>query len=198
MSQSIIDNAAAISFNRDLTLNTTISQSRQLKSFRKGPIQSVAEVEMNVVRRSVFQGILASYSADIVGPYDLTFPAEVVGAPFPTGIAMTVNGASQTDNTINVNKTGTAAYTILAGTHIKFADVAGSYIATADVVFAGGTQTGTITLDQPVVGAPANAASVTIGSDITFKMYLTERPRASFGPTGLVNHDGAFVFTEQM
>ena len=198
MSQTIIDNAAAISFNRDLTVNTTVSQSRQLKYFRKGPIQSVAEVEMNVVRRSVYQGVLASYSDDKLGPYDLTFPAEVVGQPFPTGIGFTVNGANQSDNTLNVTKTGTAAYTVLAGTHIKLSDDTGSYIVSADVAFAAGTANGTLTLDQPLFVNSTDNDTITAGADITFSMHMVERPRVSFGPTGLVNHDGAFRFVEVM
>ena len=69
MTQIIVDNAAAISLDRDLTVAQTQSQSRQLKWFRKGPIQTIAEVQMNVVRRDTYQQVLASLSADILGPY---------------------------------------------------------------------------------------------------------------------------------
>ena len=49
MTQIVIDNAAAISLDRELSAAQTISQSRQLKWFRKGPIQTIAEVQMNIV-----------------------------------------------------------------------------------------------------------------------------------------------------
>ena len=55
MTQLIINNAGAISFDRDLTVATTTAADRELKWFRKGPIQCVAEVELNAMRRETYQ-----------------------------------------------------------------------------------------------------------------------------------------------
>ena len=101
MTQLIVNNAGAISFDRDLTVATTTAADRELKWFRKGPIQSVAEVELNPMRRETYQQILGSISAGVLGPYDLTFPKEVVGDTHTGNIAVNL-AAFQTGTSINV------------------------------------------------------------------------------------------------
>ena len=192
MTQIIIDNAAAISFDRDLTVAQTQSQSRQLKWFRKGPVQSILEVQMNVVRRDVYQQVLAAFSNDILGPYTLQLPEEVVGSAITAQVRP--SSANQSGNTLIV--TGPASTTpILAGSIIQFPNHTETYVATADVVLSG-VGTGTLSLDQPLFISPATTGDIRAGSDVQFSMNLINRPRASFGPTGLVNHDGPFLFAE--
>ena len=190
MTQAIITNAAAVSFDRDLTVATTTAANRELTYFRKGPIQSVAEVNLNATRRETYQGILGDLSNNILGPYNLTFPAEVVGASHVGTI--TVNVAAQTGSAISV--IASENVTLKKGTMVRFANVPLTYVLTADATVT--TTNGTLLLDQPVASSPAGAAAVTSGSGITFNMYLTQRPRASFGPTGIVVHDGPFRFVE--
>ena len=192
MTQIIVDNAAAISLDRDLTVAQTQSQSRQLKWFRKGPIQTIAEVQMNVVRRDTYQQVLASLSADILGPYTLTFPEEVVGSRITTQVRP--SAANQSGNALLVS--GPASTTpIRAGSVIQFPNHTETYIALEDVVL-GGTGTGSLRLDQPLFQSPAMDEDIRVGSDVQYAMHLINRPRASFGPTGLVNHDGPFLFAE--
>ena len=192
MTQIIIDNAAAISFDRDLTVAQTQSQSRQLKWFRKGPVQSILEVQMNVVRRDVYQQVLATLSDDILGPYSLRLPEEVVGSGIAAQVRPTTSSASGNSLTV----TGPATTTpILAGAIIQFPNHTETYVATADVTL-NGVGTGALTLDQPLFVSPASSGDIRVGSDVQFSMNLINRPRASFGPTGLVNHDGAFLFAE--
>ena len=191
MTQAIIDNAGAISFDRDLTLATTTAANRRLTSFRKGPIQAVAEVGINAMRRETYQAILGDLSNNIVGPYDITFPKEVVGAAHPNVI--TVNIGAQTGSSITV-RASTGSITLEKGTLVKFANIPLTYVLTSDATVT--TTSGVLMLDQPLASSPAASAVVSSGSGITFQMYLTQRPRASFGPTGIVIHDGPFRFVE--
>ena len=192
MTQIIVDNAAAISLDRDLTVAQTQSQSRQLKWFRKGPIQTIAEVQMNVVRRDTYQQVLAILSADILGPYTLTFPEEVVGARITAQVRP--SAANQIGTSVVVSGPATTT-PILAGSIVQFPSHSQTYVATADVTL-DGTGAGVIRLDQPLFTSPAVGDDVRVGSDVMFAMNLINRPRASFGPTGLVNHDGPFLFAE--
>ena len=194
MTQAIVDNAAAISFDRDLTVAQTSSQSRRLKWFRKGPVQAIAEVQMNVMRRETYQPILSVITRNILGPYTLSFPEEVVGSPITAQVRPST--ANQSGSSILV--TGPASTTpILAGSIIQFPNHTQTYIATSDVVL-DGVGAGTLTLDQPLFSSPATTGDIRVGTDVQFSMHLTNRPRASFGPTGLVNHDGPFLFTEAL
>lgn len=192
MTQIVIDNAAAISLDRELSAAQTISQSRQLKWFRKGPIQTIAEVQMNIVVAETYRLLRASLSDTLIGPYDLQFPEEVVGAPITAQVRPSV--ANQTGDSVTV--TGPATTTpILAGSLVQFPNHTQSYVVTNDVVI-DGVGAGVMNLDQPLFRAPSTVQDVRVGSSIVFRMNLLNRPRASFGPTGLVNHDGAFLFAE--
>ena len=190
MTQAILTNAAAISFDRDLTVATTTAANRELTYFRKGPIQSVAEVTINAMRRETYQGILGDLSSSILGPYNLQFMEETVG-PAHVG-TITVNVAAQTGSAISV--VASENVTLKKGTLVRFANVPLTYVLTSDATIT--TTAGTLMLDQPVASSPAGSAVVSSGSGITFSMYLTQRPRASFGPTGIVVHDGPFRFVE--
>ena len=199
MSQLVIDNAAAVSFDRDLTVAQTISASRNLKTFRKGPIQGLLEVQMTVMTRATYQPILGSIANGLQGPYDIRLLPEIVGADLIVGTnaAIRVRGANQSSTSINIlvaNITGLTS--IPAGTIVRFAGVNGSYVVTADAPVASGTGNATIRLDQPLISTPADNAVISTNSGITFSMYLLDRPRASFGPTGLVSHSGPFVYAE--
>ncbi len=194
MSQIIIDNAAAISLDRDLTVSSTTSQSRRLKYFRKGPFQTRAEIQMNVVKRSIYQALQSVLSDQLLGPYNIKFPAEVVGDASPHTI--TVNGASQTGNSVSISSVGNTTV-IAAGAHVHFEGVTTSFVATNDVT-TDSSGIATVNLDQPLPSSPTNAGDVDVGADITFNMYVIERPRASFGTTGLVNHDGSFIMVENV
>lgn len=192
MTQRIIDNAGAISLDRDLTAAQTVSQSRQLKWFRKGPIQTIAEVQLNVIVPETYRLIRAELSGSLIGPYNLTFPSVVVGDPITASVRPTTG--NQTGDSVAV--TGPATTTpILAGSIIQFPNHTQTYVATADVAL-DGVGEGVINLDQPLFRAPSTSLDIRVGSDIVFRMNLLNRPRASFGPTGLVNHDGAFLFSE--
>lgn len=195
MTQAIIDNAAAISFDRDATVAQTVSASRNLKWFRKGPIQSLLEVQMNVVTRGVYQPILGVTSGSLVGPYTLQLPSEVVGVPVSEPVV--VNVAGQAGNQITAmwqsSRSGNGGYT--QGSIIQFSNHSQTYALTADVVL-DSLGIGTFFLDQPIAESPTLTTTVVTGSAIQFSMNLINRPRASFGPTGLVNHDGPFVFAE--
>ena len=194
MTQAIVDNAAAISFDRDLTVAQTQSQSRRLKWFRKGPVQAIAEIQMNVMRRETYQPILAILTGSILGPYTITFPEEVVGSRITASVSPTT--ANQSGTVINVS--GPASTTpILAGTIIQFPNHSQTYVVTSDLVL-DGVGDGMLRLDQPVFQAPAMAVAIRAGTDVQFSMRLINRPRASFGPTGLVNHDGPFLFAEAL
>ena len=191
MTQAILTNAAAISFDRDLTVATTTAANRELTYFRKGPIQSVAEVSINAMRRETYQGILGDLSNNILGPYDLQFMEETVG-PTHTG-TITVNAGAQTGSSVSV-RASAGSMTLKKGTMVRFANVPLTYVLTSDATVS--TTAGTLMLDQPLASSPVAASTVTSGSGITFSMYLTQRPRASFGPTGIVVHDGPFRFVE--
>ena len=192
MTQLIIDNAAAISLDRELSAAQTVSQSRQLKWFRKGPIQTVSEIQMNVIVPETYRLIRASLSDTLIGPYDLTFPSVVVGDPITASVRPRVG--NQSGNSVTV--TGPATTTpILAGSLIQFPNHTQSYVVTDDVTL-NGVGEGVIMLDQPLFRDPSTAQDVRVGSDIVFRTNLVNRPRASFGPTGLVNHDGPFLFAE--
>ena len=131
MTQAIVDNAAAISFDRDLTVAQTSSQSRRLKWFRKGPVQAIAEVQMNVMRRETYQPILSVVTRNILGPYTLSFPEEVVGSSITAQVRPSI--ANQSGSSILV--TGPASTTpILAGSIIQFPNHTQTYVATSDVV----------------------------------------------------------------
>ena len=191
MTQAIITNAAAVSFDRDLTVATTTAANRELTYFRKGPIQSVAEVNLNAMRRETYQGILGDLSNNILGPYNLTFPAEVVGSAHVGTVMVSI--ADQVGSTINV-VTAAGNLSIPRGTIVKFAGVDLSYVTTQTAAIT--TTAGALNLDQPVASSPALNAVVSSGSGITFSMHMVQRPRASFGPTGIVVHDGPFRFVE--
>ena len=194
MTQAIINNAAAISFDREGTFAVSASQSRRIKYSRKGPIQSGATVQMNVVQPSVYRAIFGAIEAGKLGPYTLQFPTEAVGPRFASTVS--VRGAGQSGNTIVIDTAPGFQESIVAGTIVKFANVRGSYVIVADAQV---TSSGvSVTLDQPLLESPVDNAIVTAGADIEFPMYLIERPRASQGPTGLVNHDGSFVFVEEL
>ena len=194
MTQAIVNNAAAISFDRDLTVAQTSSQSRRLKWFRKGPIQAIAEVQMNVMRRETYQPILSVLTRDILGPYTLTFPEEVVGSGITASVSPDVD--NQMGNSVTV--TGPATTTpILAGSIIQFPNQSQTYVATADLTL-DGIGNGTLMLDQPLFISPNMGEDIRVGTDVMFSMNLINRPRASFGPTGLVNHDGPFLFAEAL
>ena len=193
MTQAIIDNAAAISFDRDTTIAQTISPSRNLKYFRKGPIQGIVQVQMNVITRATYQPILAALSSSLVGPYTMTLPSEVVGSNvFPTSAL--IMGAGQTGSNLIVDGM-TSGQIVPAGTLFAVVGANGSYVTTANATV---NSSGVVTLplDQPIINSPADNVRLASGSGISLPYYLIERPRASFGPTGLVNHDGAFVFAE--
>ena len=194
MTQAIVNNAAAISFDRDLTVAQTLSQSRRLKWFRKGPIQAIAEVQMNVMRRETYQSILAALTANILGPYTLTFPEEVVGVPITASVSP--NAPNQVGTSISVSGPATTT-PILAGTIIQFPNHSQTYISTTDVTL-DGVGDGLIILDQPLFSSPIMDEDIRGGTDVMFSMHLVNRPRASFGPTGLVNHDGPFLFAEAL
>ena len=196
MSQLIIDNAAAISFDRDVTVAQSISQSRNVQWFRKGPIQSILEVQCNVITADVYRQIKADLSANLVGPYTINLPVEVVGEGF-SGAALTVNGSGQVDDTLNVSHSGGSPTTIMAGTHVEINGQEGSYIVTQDVTIPANGN-GVLTLDQPIIRATGGGEGIFSGVDINFQFNLIDRPRASQGPTGLVNFDGAFLFAEVM
>ena len=192
MTQLIVDNAAAISFDRDVTAAQTVSQSRQLKWFRKGPIQTVVEIQMNIVVPETYQAIRGALSGSLLGPYNLQFPSEVVGNPIT--VQVRPNGVGQTSNAVAV--TGPATTTpIIAGNIIQFPNHTQTYVVTEDLTL-DGVGEGILRIDQPLFQAPSIAQDIRVGSDIVFRMNLTNRPRASFGPTGLVNHDGPFLFAE--
>ena len=197
MTQLIIDNAAAISFDRDVTTASTTAADRELKWFRKGPIQSVAEVELNPMPRATYMPILAALSKDLLGPYNLKFPKEVVGDP-QSGGALVVVSATLGDTDITLSAPSNDA-TINPGEIIKFRSSSGETLGSYTVIDAPGTipvgETAEIVLDQPTF---VNLAGTTLvhGSDAVFSMYLVSKPRASFGPTGLVAHDGPFRFVE--
>lgn len=195
MTQAIINNAAAISYDRDATVAQSISISRNLKWFRKGPIQSLLEVQMNVVTREVYQPILATLSGSLVGPYTMTLPAEVVGTTVTENV--TVPTANQVGNQITVlfasSISGTGGYT--AGTIVQFPGDTRTYVLTADAAVQS-DRTAVLFLDQPVAVSPPTTGTLSVGSGINFSFNLINRPRAAFGPTGLVNHDGSFVFAE--
>ena len=194
MTQAIVDNAAAISFDRDLTVAQTQSQSRRLKWFRKGPVQAIAEIQMNVMRRETYQPILSVLTRDILGPYVLSFPEEVIGAGITASVRPSV--ANQTGASLTVD--GPSSTTpIVAGSIIQFPNHSQTYIAVADVVL-DGTGEGALMLDQPLFQSPAIDGDIRVGIDVQFSMNLVNRPRASFGPTGLVNHDGPFLFAEAL
>ena len=194
MTQAIVNNAAAISFDRDLTVAQTLSQSRRLKWFRKGPIQAIAEVQMNVMRRETYQSIIAILAQDILGPYTLSFPEEVVGSPITASVSPSV--ANQSGNTVMVSGPATTT-PILAGSIIQFPNHTESYMVTSDLTL-DGVGDGTLRLDQPLFSSPAVGEDIRAGTDVMFSMNLINRPRASFGPTGLVNHDGPFLFAEAL
>ena len=105
---------------------------------------------------------------------------------------ITVNVAAQTGSAISV--VASENVTLKKGTLVRFANVPLTYVLTSDATIT--TTAGTLMLDQPVASSPAGSAVVSSGSGITFSMYLTQRPRASFGPTGIVVHDGPFRFVE--
>ena len=194
MSQIVIDNAAAISLDRELTIASSTSHNRQLKYFRKGPIQTVAEVQMNVVVRSTYQSLLATISQNILGPYQITFPEEVIGVGVASGDEVTV-AVAQSGRVINV--TGNTLTTpIRAGSYVQIPGFTQVFTVTSDVVI-DGAGNGVIQIDYPLPSTSATGM-VNAGTDCTLQMHMIERPRASFGPTGLVNFDGSFVFAEDM
>lgn len=193
MTQLIIDNATSISLNRDVTVASTVSQSRNLTYFRSGPIQTVVIAQISAVHGDTWRAIQAATSGSLVGPYSLTFPDDVL----PDAITGTplVQGASQTDNTI-VTDGWNGSATIPAGTLVKFAGVNGSYLTTVAVT-ASAAGVATLTLDQPVVSAPADNAAITTNRGITFSMHLTDTPRATYiQGVGHVRTRGQFVFSE--
>lgn len=192
MTQRIINNAGAISFDRDLTVAQTISASRRLKFFRQGPIQSILEVRMNVITQDEYRQILAALSQDLAGPYTLTLPAVVVGTEVED---VTVNGADTGGSTVDLEKVGTSGTTVLPlGTRIKFDGHDRSYVVT-ETEQSNASGHFSVTLDQPHPSL-TDGTVVEVGAGIEFSMYLIERPRASQGPTGLVAHDGPFIFAE--
>lgn len=196
MSQLIIDNAAAISLDRDLTVAQSVSASRRLQWFRKGPIQTIAEVQLNVLQRFNYQPILGSLSGNIIGPYTLQFPAEVVGSPVQEQVTVSVGG--QGGNSITVTfataREGNGGYT--AGTILQFPNHTQTYVLTADAIVSG-SGTASLALDQPLFVATTANDILRTGTDVMFSMNLINRPRASFGPGAhLVNHDGPFIYSE--
>ena len=193
MTQKIVDNAGAISIDTDVTVAQTISNGRSLKWFRKGPHQWIAEVQINVVSGDVYRGINASLQSTLVGPYTLKFPVEVTGAP--STHTVTVSGAGQTGDTINVSSTSHEATIFTAGQLVQFNNNTQVFIVKSDVV-TNSSGAAVVNLNYPLPTAPAASSSVVSGNNCVFSMNLIAKPRASFGPTGLVNHDGPFRFAE--
>ena len=193
MTQAIIDNAAAISLDLDTTISQTVSNSRQLKWFRKGPIQHVAEVQMNIVTAETFSPIRGAIQSNLLGPYAIKFPNEVAGVPSESN--GTVNGVNQTGTNITVDGYPNSTLVHTAGTLIQFPGVSQVYVVTANVT-SNTSGAATIPINYPISSSPTNGGTVKTGGDCVFSMNLVSKPVASFGPTGLVNHDGSFRFTE--
>ena len=198
MTQVIVDNAAAISLDRDVTVGQTISNSRNLKWFRKGPFQTVAQIQLNVITRGIYNQIIATQAGNIIGPYNMQFLSEVVDTPLIR--APMVRGAGQSGASINIDfdtdlNIGDVA--VAAGTWIQFPSHSQTYIVTANAL-ATTSRNATIVLDQPVHQTVIDNEVIRSGSEIIFSMYLVNKPRASFGPTGLINHDGPFTFVEDL
>ena len=201
MTQAIINNAAAISFNRDLTIATTTAANRSLKWFRKGPIQSVLEVNLNAMRIEDWTPIETQLSSALVGPYALTLPKEVVGSAF-TGSDQLMYAASgdfhQGVLDIRTASTYDNDVTVPAGTLVRVPGLALTYRVTQTVTVSANHQTvSPVFTDQPTVDDTlTDDVTLQINSGIQFQMYLVSKPRTSFGPTGLVVQDGPFRFVE--
>ena len=195
MTQAIIDNARNISFDRQAEFATSASVGGQFQYFQKGPILSRLNVDCNVLRQATWLDIRADLANNKLGPYSITLPSTVVG-PVNTNV-ITVNGASQTDNTIAIS--GVASTTVLnKGDLIRFADVNGSYTVLTNVV-TDASGDAIVTLDFPVAAAPADNAAITINTGITFSMHLVSRGVASQLPgiQGLVALNGQFTYVEE-
>ena len=205
MTQTIVDNAAQISFDRDLTVAQTTSASRNIKWFRKGPIQSIFQVQLNPVIGTTYRTILGSLSDNLVGTYTLSFPEEAVGPPLrglpddavtnrittrgtPSGVTLTIQGVAA------LNGMGAV---LTPGQVIKIDGVLGSYIVLNSVNI-GSSGEGSITLDQPLFSTPQAGSRIRVGPEINFDVNLVNRPRAGFGPTGIVTHSGPFIFSENL
>ena len=194
MTQKVIDNAAAISLDTETTIAQTISNGRKLKWFRKGPIQWISEVQMNVMFQETYREILGSIQANLLGPYDIKFPKEVTGAA--SSFTITVNGGSQTGTTVNITSTPSTVV-LKAGSCIQFNANTQVFVCTTDVS-TNASGEAEVTLNYPLSSSPAAASTVLTGNNCVFKMHLVDKPTASFGPTGLVNHDGPFRFAEEV
>ena len=131
--------------------------------------------------------------AHSLAPYALALPFQVVGGT-PFRATARVMGASQTGTSVMVD--GLMENDVIpAGTWMGFGGVNGTYVVIANAT-ANASGQATLTLDQPIIQSPADNAVVTAGDGLSVPYHLIERPRASFGPTGLVNHDGPFIFAE--
>ena len=194
MTQAIIDNAAAIQLDRDLTVAITQSQSRSTKSFRRGPIQTTVEVNMNVVLGSVWKPILGALSASKLGPYTITFPDEVTGAA--STHAITVSGATQTGTSVTVSSTANASI-LNAGDFIQFPGLTNVFVVTANVS-TNASGNATVPIDYPLPSSPTNSGTIRTGDACQFRMLMIDRPSTSYGPTGLVAQGGSFRFIEEV
>ena len=195
MTQAIIDNAAAISLDGELTLSTSVSNARNLQFFRQGPVQFVAEVQLNVLTADQYEPIRGAVSNGLLGPYNLQFPEEVAGTP--SIHTVTVDGANQSGSVVNISSVSTNVRVFRAGQLVQFPGTSEVHIATSDAV-TNGIGNGVVNLNYPLSAVTTDGATILSGNDCVFSMYLINRGRASFGPTGLVNHDGPFQFVENL
>ena len=131
MTQAVIDNARSISFDRQSEFATSTSIGGQFQYFRKGPIASRLVVELNVLQQADWLDIRADLASGLLGPYDIELPTQIVG-PNRTH-TITVDGANQDDNTLDISSTSTNTLVLEKGDLIKIAGVDGSYMSLTDV-----------------------------------------------------------------
>ena len=177
--QNIINGAQNIRKSRRAQIDSTITQGGRVFYQSSGPFITTFELTPGYPTNAEVDAFNAQYQSSLVGPYSVTFKNEVIrtnGSFSTTSSTPVVLGANQTDNSLNISGLNPNTVGILAaGDTIQITGVNFTYVLTQDASSNASGQA-TLMLDMPVASAPADGSAITVGSDISFSLFLEQVP----------------------
>ena len=177
MPQIVVDNATSILWDRDISLDRTVSTDKSLKWYRRGAEPHILEVELEILSQTDHIALRNSLYQNLVGPYAIRMPSSIVyhtGTYDSATSTPLVNGEDQTGTTLNIDGILAGAGNVFrAGDIIKIEGVNLTYYIQEEVD-ANAEGEITVTLNQPLVSSPDDNAAITVGSDVIFSMHLLE------------------------